>query len=342
MKTFITILGCHRSGTSMNTGILGQLGVDLGNNLMQANQFNAKGYFENNDIVAANDRFLHGIGAKWDSFDPIDESVFESKGAIDAIDDYGRVYSMQYNAMSKSYGFKDPRTSRLIPLWRKFAQKEGVREKFIIAVRNPESCAQSLQSRDGFAKEKVYLHWWRTYADITKYINPMSDACLFLDYDTSLANPTETIDRIIRFTESTPSEREYDAALTFIARDLNHSKNDFVPPPAFNDAFNALKDGDFSALNSAQLLHLTTEYSTKINAEQSLTIATISAEIAASDARIYGLAEEVRARGIRINTLTAEVMRLRNMIYNSPVDKHLYRAWRVLLNDAHYTGNPSQ
>ena len=47
MKHCIFILGMHRSGTSALSGVINALGLDLGTNLMQADVYNPKGYFEN-------------------------------------------------------------------------------------------------------------------------------------------------------------------------------------------------------------------------------------------------------------------------------------------------------
>ena len=43
----IIVLGMHRSGTSMLTGLLDQININLGDDLMESTKYNFKGYFEN-------------------------------------------------------------------------------------------------------------------------------------------------------------------------------------------------------------------------------------------------------------------------------------------------------
>mgnify|MGYP000064482483 CR=1 FL=1 len=50
-RNIVIVLGMHRSGTSVFTGALKIVGFDLGRDIMQANEYNVKGYFENNKIV---------------------------------------------------------------------------------------------------------------------------------------------------------------------------------------------------------------------------------------------------------------------------------------------------
>jgi len=63
----VIVLGMHRSGTSAFTGALKIAGFDLGRDIMQANEYNVKGYFENNKIVELNDKILDYFNASWDS-----------------------------------------------------------------------------------------------------------------------------------------------------------------------------------------------------------------------------------------------------------------------------------
>ena len=58
----IIVLGMHRSGTSVFTGVLSLLGVDLGSKLMPATGANESGYWEHQEVVGVNDRLLRALG----------------------------------------------------------------------------------------------------------------------------------------------------------------------------------------------------------------------------------------------------------------------------------------
>lgn len=54
----ILVLGMHRSGTSLTSGILNTLGFNPGGNLMPSRDENPKGYFERFDVALQNDSLL--------------------------------------------------------------------------------------------------------------------------------------------------------------------------------------------------------------------------------------------------------------------------------------------
>ena len=67
MNKCLIVTGMHRSGTSALAGALGVLGVDLGSNLMPANEDeNARGYFEDVELTAFNEALLDHLGYTWD------------------------------------------------------------------------------------------------------------------------------------------------------------------------------------------------------------------------------------------------------------------------------------
>ena len=64
-KTFI-VIGCPRSGTSLLAGLLYHLGVNMGDNLREADRFNPRGYFEDLEILILNGRiYLEAGGREW-------------------------------------------------------------------------------------------------------------------------------------------------------------------------------------------------------------------------------------------------------------------------------------
>jgi hypothetical protein len=68
MKNCTFILGMHRSGTSALGGTLNLMGFDFGSDLMQANEDNPKGYFENNLVYELNRKILREKNSSWDDY----------------------------------------------------------------------------------------------------------------------------------------------------------------------------------------------------------------------------------------------------------------------------------
>src|SRR5215467_2732907 len=78
----IAILGMGRSGTSALAGGLKILGVDLGRNLIAADELNTKGYFENTAVVTLNRSLLRAIGSYDSDFQCIDDKTWASPVAV--------------------------------------------------------------------------------------------------------------------------------------------------------------------------------------------------------------------------------------------------------------------
>ena len=57
----------HRSGTSVLAKALQTFGVTVGNNLLDANEWNPTSYFEHAGIVEVNRTMLQVVGKRWDS-----------------------------------------------------------------------------------------------------------------------------------------------------------------------------------------------------------------------------------------------------------------------------------
>ncbi|MEO8752294.1 MAG: glycosyl transferase, partial [Casimicrobiaceae bacterium] len=118
-RRVIVVAGMHRAGTSVVARGLMALGVDLGDALMSADvKMNARGFFEDMDIVARDDALLDGQGADWKSLallDGVDWDAAAHAGARSA----ARHLLEGKLARTGQYGFKDPRVPRLLPFWQR-------------------------------------------------------------------------------------------------------------------------------------------------------------------------------------------------------------------------------
>jgi hypothetical protein len=150
----IVVLGMHRSGTSAFAGILHLLGFDFGDDLLEGNQFNQGGYWENRAIVRLNDRLLNYLGACWS----------DVQIAPYCLPDLQREFGSEARALlermfsgKKNWALKDPRFCLLMDFWREiFAQRDI---SFIHIVRGPLAVAHSLYRRDRFPIERGLLLW---------------------------------------------------------------------------------------------------------------------------------------------------------------------------------------
>ncbi len=220
----LIVLGMHRSGTSALTRVLSLCGAALPRNLMPANdESNKLGHWEPARIVEIHDRFLSAIGSGWDDISALDPAVFSSEIAqtykrrlIDAAsDDYGG---------SRLFVLKDPRASRLMPLWRQVLDALDVAPRIVIAIRNPLEVAKSLAQRDGWDEYYAYVSWMRHLLSAERDTRGMPRC--FVSYDRLLDDWRSVVGCVRRelwpADECSPIDEETIDA--FLQRDMRHHR----------------------------------------------------------------------------------------------------------------------
>jgi len=155
MKVFV--VGMHRSGTSMVTGLLGMCGLYLGDNLKRPMRENPKGFFEDNEFVNINKEILRQSGGRWD----VPPAEIKVDGAL-----RGRMKAfMDKWPTDKVIGLKDPRTCLTFGEWRKVVDDEV---RLVCVRRNSVEIAESLHRRNGMGRELAFelsAYYYRTLWD---------------------------------------------------------------------------------------------------------------------------------------------------------------------------------
>jgi len=156
----LLVLGMHRSGTSALTRVLGLCGGALPRHKMAAADSNALGFWEPQPIVDAHDRFLRAAGTDWEAIADYPASLFTSERAAACRRSLADLAVREYGD-APLFILKDPRISRLMPLWRPVLDELGVAPRIVIMVRNPLEIAESLKLRDGWSEHRACIVWLR-------------------------------------------------------------------------------------------------------------------------------------------------------------------------------------
>ncbi|WP_312283665.1 glycosyltransferase [Candidatus Igneacidithiobacillus taiwanensis] len=231
-QELVVVLGMHRSGTSVVTRGLMVAGISLGDNLMPpAAGNNDKGFWEDIDLVDLNERLLKAIGYAWDSVRSLqaEQVAFLSQQGylIEAV----RLLNEKLNQYKK-FGFKDPRVAKLLPFWQRVFEAGDFAPRYVVALRNPISVADSLYKRNGFPKEKSYLLWIEHVLTILKCI--VGKDYIFIDYDRVLENTDEFLKDITEFLGTEVIEEDSEKFKhDFLTDELRHSK--YKPKDIFAD-----------------------------------------------------------------------------------------------------------
>lgn len=225
-REIIVVLGMHRSGTSAITRSLDLLGVDLGDSLHPAAADNPKGFWEDKECLQINEDLLALLNSSydklaftWNSFKDLPQiNLLRLKAA--------QLIESKLRMTAGTWGFKDPRTCRLLSFWQEVFSITNCKVSYIIAVRNPASIADSLESRNAIPAEKSYLLWLQHI--LPAVLQTKGENRVIVDFDEFLDSPYKQLCRIATVLGLKVPTQEDPKVLElmgdFLDRDLRHSR----------------------------------------------------------------------------------------------------------------------
>ena len=154
----ILVPGMHRSGTSAISGLLNCMGAAIPGDLLPPQADNAKGYFENQRVVAFNDALLQDLGSRWDDPLPLDDDCFRSPVARAAVGALAALLRDEFGGHPLVL-VKDPRLCRLLPVWIEALQQVGREIVAVLPWRYPLEVAASLQRRNALPVAHALALW---------------------------------------------------------------------------------------------------------------------------------------------------------------------------------------
>jgi hypothetical protein len=191
------VLGMHRSGTSMLSGLLHtSCGYTVGGPLIGSAFDNEKGFFERIDVVLQNDEFMNAQGVWWSAnvINYDSEKALQDKkdGSID-FDKYGKP-ALEFLNTPKNAPWlqKDPRMCITLKTWLKLMSNEPA---VVFTYRHPLEVAMSLKKREkDFPLEKG-LRLWIVYN--MRAIQNSRGLCMVKSSNEAiLADPVNEVQRI--------------------------------------------------------------------------------------------------------------------------------------------------
>jgi hypothetical protein len=183
----------HRSGTSAIARGLTALGVNVGTEFLAAQPENPTGYWEDKGIVEINERVLSALGLRWDSTDPIEVAAFDGP-RMRALRRQATRYCAGTFGNHRLWGFKDPRTMRVLPFWQPIFSALRAADAYVVAVRHPRSVAASLFVRQQMGEETAYLLWLRYTVPFLRDL--IAKPLVVVDYDRTMREPRAELLRI--------------------------------------------------------------------------------------------------------------------------------------------------
>jgi hypothetical protein len=199
-KSPVIVTGMHRSGTSMVAAIMSALSIDMGQELLQADSNNVRGYFEDvefqqlqrtilSESCAANDGGHLDWG--WTESESLDKGCFKrflpEASALIA----------RRSERATPWGWKDPRTTLLLDFWDELLDDP----RYVLVYRYPWDVADSMQrlGAEVFLRNPEYgYRIWESYnRRIRDFYTKHSGRCLLISSNAlgkQLAEFTRLID----------------------------------------------------------------------------------------------------------------------------------------------------
>ncbi|MFX0186842.1 MAG: sulfotransferase family protein [Candidatus Hodarchaeota archaeon] len=206
MTKTVIVLGMHRSGTSMISGVLSILGLNIGDIIKGRYEYNPFGYFEDQNFLKLNNEILKSAGGH--PFDPPDE-----KSILIQAEKFKEEIEKILKNKPELWGWKDPRTSLTIELYLPYLTNAY----FIVCHRKPEEVAESLYRKYKMDFEKS-LKIKKIYdLRIENFFSKFPELKrIDLYYNKIIENPMESLKKIGDFLNIEITDKQYKESLKFI------------------------------------------------------------------------------------------------------------------------------
>jgi Sulfotransferase family len=206
----IIICGSGRSGTSAVARLIHEAGISVGNDLIEADEFNAEGYFEERLVVMMNDALMNDVGLNtW-------FSAASRAQILDAAHARGDMMREIFAAATPAW--KDPRFSWTLEPWLELMTE---RPRVIVCLRSPDEVVASTMRYYGLVGDeptRAVEHSWRAeYERLLEIIEEYRLDAMTIEYGALNADPETAIVPLERFVG-----RKLDAG--FVRRDLRHHR----------------------------------------------------------------------------------------------------------------------
>lgn len=215
----IVVLGMHRSGSSVVASLCCGLGVNMGQEMLVGLNDNPFGHFEDVGFVRLNERILKYLNASWD----LPPSIKIKKEDIDFF--YNETKAILENK-SGIWGWKDPRTSILLPFYIEFLKNPY----FIVCKRNEDEIANSLYERERLPLKAGRKLTGIYEESIQNNLKPFTkDRILEINFDNVKKSPKETAKEIDDFLGLGNTEKSLERVASLVKdRKILKAKSDEI------------------------------------------------------------------------------------------------------------------
>jgi hypothetical protein len=196
----ICVLGPGRSGTSLTVRLLELGGVYLGTDAELLGRSgiaaNPKGFWEHRGITRINNRVLNVLGGRWSEPPPLAPGWERAEGLAGEREDARALLERAFGGR-ELWGWKDPRSSLMLPFWQSLLPAERYDVRYVICLRNPPDVIASL------TLPRPKSRWdtgnlWLTYV-ASALVHTSGRPRLLLPYEDYFRDWRGTVERLLGF-----------------------------------------------------------------------------------------------------------------------------------------------
>jgi hypothetical protein len=228
----IAVVGAGRSGTSATARAVGALGIELGDRLKPGTRKNAKGFFEDEDLLDINYRLRDHFGIKrsGSTVTVIHGKQLRDDPVVDRLRAEATQLIGRRFGGCRRWGFKSGGTIAFLPFWEDVFRETGFAPSYVLALRNPLAVARSrarLSTRRG-PQERSDLEW--LVRNIPYFTRIARRPLAVVDLDLLMSEPVDQLERMARKLGVAVDDsvrdgiREY--AQEFLSAELRHNLAD--------------------------------------------------------------------------------------------------------------------
>ena len=222
----VTILGMHRSGTSVAGALVESLGVSMGDRAKHLRPLdeNPRGFWEHAGVRDLNEELLHRLHGSWHAPPPLPRGWHSAPGLADLRDRTAAFIETEFGGHAR-WGWKDPRACVLLPFWSALLPPQ----RHIVCVRNPLDVVQSLQQRDDLTFDDGVRLWLVSMAGAV--LHTTGQPRRVVHYESMIASPDSVIAQVLPLLDGV--SRQADTA-PVVDPGLRHHRT--TPEQALHDA----------------------------------------------------------------------------------------------------------
>jgi hypothetical protein len=192
-RAAVLVVGMHRSGTSAMTRVLNLMGGALPARLKPGSEENAPGFWEGRRIVRRHKALLESLGSGWDDIGELPADWLQRESTQGYENVLLEILREDFSE-ARIIVVKDPRLSRLAPLWLRLLERFEAEPSFVVMIRHPLEVARSLAVRNGFDERKSLLLWLIHLVEAERHSRGFPR--VFVTYDRLLDEPEKVVARV--------------------------------------------------------------------------------------------------------------------------------------------------